>query len=164
MAGLQHPEMTKLKILSKYVGLLFLGLVFVCPNEACHNIVVDLVSNYVSNGVHCLVLAGENWINDEFWKEINNSSLSLTFIESNVNSSYMKRRQRRMEGLHPSRDCSSYLMILDNVNSTLHFLNREGLTNFQSLDLHRSIYMSTVRNSEIRIFFLFFSISLANVA
>ena len=138
-SNLRQPKMMEFKTLSKYIWLIYLGLLIVHPNEACRNLIVDLVRNYDSNGVHCLVLAGENWIDDEFWKEINNSSLSLTYFESNVNSAYMKRKQPRMEGLHPGRDCNSFLMIMDNVNSTLHFLNREGLNKFQFLNLHRCI-------------------------
>ena len=115
--------------LSEYVCLmqLFLNVLFIGQNEIECNVVVDLVKAYYSKGIQCLVLVGENKLNDEFWSEINNSTIPpLTLFESNVSSVHVKRKQERRLELHPARDCPHYLLMFDNVDSVLHFLNRNA--------------------------------------
>ena len=112
---------------------LFISLLFIGQNEVECNVVVDLAKAYFSKGVQCLVLVGESKLRDKFWSKINDASIPpLTLFESDVSSVYLGRKQERWLELHPARDCPHYLLMFDNVNSLLHFLNRNG---FQYIDI-----------------------------
>ena len=113
------------RTLQKFIGLFFLSQLCIGPRQASCSVIGDLVRNYAANGARCLVIVVENKIHEDIWTEINNCNLPLTIFESNVNSSYMERGQPHMKRLHPGRDCSSYLFLLNNVHSTLLFLNRK---------------------------------------
>ena len=113
------------RTMQRFLGLFFLGQLCIGPRRASCSVIGDLVRNYAANGARCLVVVVEKEIDEEIWTEINNCTVPLTIFESSVNSSYMKRGQSHMKRLHPGRDCSSYLFLLENVHSTLLFLNRQ---------------------------------------
>ena len=94
-----------------YLCLIFLG----CNVVEC-TLVMDLLNNLAQNGVRCLVMISEpNAEADHFTDSTNVSNISITNFNTNAN----------LPGLSSTgKDCLNYLLIFNNVDTSLQFLNK----------------------------------------
>ena len=87
------------------------------------DVIGDLVKSLASNGASCLVLVAEKWASSDLLNDDTNP-IPLTFIESSINASRIRGVVPHMQGIHPVRDCSHYLLWFKNANRILSFLDR----------------------------------------
>ena len=78
--------------------------------------VMDLVNNLASSNVHCMILISELNLDNDFKIDTSNlSNISLSLYDNNTSL---------LDLSAAGRDCIYNLLIFDNVESSLQFLNR----------------------------------------
>ena len=91
--------------------LIFLG----CNVVEC-TLVMDLLNNLAQNGVRCLVMISEaNAEADLLTDSTYVSNISITHYDTNASLPHLSST---------GKDCLNYLLIFDNVDTSLHFFNR----------------------------------------
>ena len=94
-----------------YIWLIMLGL-----NVVDCSFLMDLADNFASNGVECLVVICEHKLESDFMiDESHLSEISLSLFD-------IKTSLPDLSAI--GKDCLYNLLIFDNVNSSLQFLNR----------------------------------------
>ena len=99
------------KYRDSYFWLIMLGL-----NVVDCSFLMDLADNFASNGVECLVVICEHKLESDFMiDESHLSEISLSLFD-------IKTSLPDLSAI--GKDCLYNLLIFDNVNSSLQFLNR----------------------------------------
>ena len=99
-----------------YILKLLLPHMYLGPNMVDCTLPMDLVNSFASNGASCVVFITDVNAKDQVWTDMAKTSrISVTFYDTNSSPTQMS-----VSG----KDCLHYLLMFNNVASTMQFLNR----------------------------------------
>ena len=94
----------------------YLCLIFLGYNVVECTLVMDILNNLAQNGVRCLVMISEaNAEADLLTDSTYVSNISITHYDTNASLPHLSST---------GKDCLNYLLIFDNVDTSLHFFNK----------------------------------------
>ena len=95
-----------------------LVLVFITIHKVqSADVLEDLIKSLASNGASCLVMVADKWTSNDYMND--KYHISMTFIDSSINSSRVGSVLPPMQGMHPVNDCSHYLLWFKDANTEL---------------------------------------------